>query len=165
MCRGRTLALLAAAVLALAAGIALAGCVVTVLEPEAPQPEPAAPATMTPFPTPAEVAPAHTFTEVGNVGLLEGSHGVTGKGVVAGLQTLIIQGFTFDGKGPAADVRLVMGSDYASPAAVLGVLESRVYDGEMLLYIIPSTVTPENADRLVIYAPETGEVYAETTFH
>lgn len=149
----------------------LAGCVggaVRVSLAPAADPEPApsgAPARQpTAFPTPAEVAPERTFTEVGNVGSLEGTHGVQGQAVVAGLQTLIIQGFTFDGKGPAAEIRLVKAPDYASAAAVLATLEGRPYAGEFLLLTIPSSVTRENADRLVIYAPETGEVYAETTF-
>ena len=96
--------------------------------------------------------------------MLDGTHGVKGKAIVAGLQTLIIKDFTFDGKGPTADARLVKGDDYANPALVVLALEQRPYEGEFLLFTIPSTVAPENADRLVIYAPETGEVYAETTF-
>ncbi|NLD44545.1 MAG: DM13 domain-containing protein [Chloroflexi bacterium] len=121
-------------------------------------------ATVTPLPEPQAPAPEQTFTQVGNVGEFQGSHGVGGKAIVAGLQTLIIQSFTFDGKGPAADLRLVHGDAYAEPAAILGTLEPRAYESEMLLYIIPAEVTPDNADRLVVYAPETGEVYAETTF-
>ncbi len=152
--------------MALAASVALSGCVVTMLDAGPSQAESAStPApTATPFPTPAEVAPEHTFTEVGNVGTLTGTHGVSGKAVVAGLQTLIIQGFSFDGKGSPADLRLVRDGAYTEPAVILATLEPRAYDGEMLLYIIPSSVTSENADRLVVYAPETSEVYAETTF-
>ena len=156
-------------ILLVALCIALSGCVIT-LPPAEEAPLAAAPAaaspapTPTPFPTPAEPAPEQTFTDVGNVGQLDGTHEVAGKAIVAGLQTLIIQGFHFDGKGPAADLRLVRGEDYAAPAAILLPLEARTYAGEFLHMTIPSTVTRENADRLVIYAPETGEVYAETTF-
>jgi len=116
------------------------------------------------FPTAQEPAPEQTFTLVGNVGHLEGDHDVSGKAIVAGLQTLIIQGFTFDGKGPQADLRLVKEQDYARPAAVLIALEQRPYEDEFFLLRIPNSVTRDNADRLVVYAPETGEVYAETTF-
>lgn len=152
--------------------IALCGCIVTTPTPDAllqasePTELPSAtlPPTQTPFPTPEEPAPESTFTDVGNVGQLNGTHGVGGKTIVAGLQTLIIQGFQFDGKGPAADIRLVHGVNYGSPAVILTPLEQRPYEGEFLLFNIPSTVTAENVDRLVIYAPETGEVYAETTF-
>jgi hypothetical protein len=147
----------------------LTACVVSYPEDVAGTQEAALPAPQaypepTSMPTAAGPAPERTFTDVGNVGHLEGPHDVAGKAIVAGLQTLIIQGFHFDGKGPAADVRLVQGEDYATPAAILLPLEARVYADEVLLFTIPSTVAPENADRLVIYAPETGEVYAETTF-
>ncbi|NLD73619.1 MAG: DM13 domain-containing protein [Chloroflexi bacterium] len=150
------------------------GCIVTTPTPLAEPAGATAPATLapeatplpaaTPFPTPNEPAPETTFTAVGNVGMLSGTHGVEGKAIVAGLQTLIIKGFTFDGKGPLADARLVKGDDYENPGMVLLTLEQRPYEGEFLLFNIPSTVTAENVDRLVIYAPETGEVYAETTF-
>lgn len=146
---------------ALAISALLAGC--QALSPasapvaEAPTPAP------TTIPTAAEPAPEKTFTEVGDVGQLTGSHGIAGKAIIAGLQTLIIQGFTYDGKAPA-DMRLVMGDDAANPAAILGTLEERAYEQEFLLYTIPSSVTRDNADRLVVYAPETGEVLAEATF-
>jgi len=120
--------------------------------------------TTTQFPTPSEQAPESTFTSVGNVAFLEGAHGVSGKAIVAGLQTLILTQFTFDGKGPKADIRLVQGQDYDHPAAVLLELEQRPYDGQALIMIIPSSAGPGTADRIVVYVPETGEVYAESTF-
>lgn len=120
--------------------------------------------TPTPFPTPNEPAPERTFTAVGNVAELNGSHGITGRAVVAGLQTLIIQSFTFDGKGPQADIRLVKGQDYKNPAIVLLKLDQRAYEGEVLLLLIPSTVQPGSADSIAVYCPETDEVYASGLF-
>ena len=161
------LSLIGSALLALL----VVACGTTLVVPQTVEPTPQATAAPvptqvapSPFPKPAEAAPERTFTDVGDVGHLSGDHGIAGKAIVAGLQTLIIQGFTFDGKGSAADIRLVKGQDYETPAAVLTVLESRAYDREMLLFVIPNQVTPETADRIVVYAPETGEVYAETTF-
>ncbi len=119
--------------------------------------------TSTPFPTPAEAAPEETFTRVGNVAHLDGQHGVSGKAIVAGLQTLIIQTFTFDGKGPRADIRLVQGQNYAEPAVVLLELD-RPYEGEFLRIIIPSSVGPDDADSIAVYCEETGEVYAAAKF-
>ena len=118
----------------------------------------------TPFPTPDEPAPDETFAGVGNVANLAGQYGVSGKAVVAGLQTLIIQGFNYDGKGSAPDIRLVLGQDYASPAVVLLQLEDRPYESELLLMQIPSSVGPGVADTIAVYAPETGEVYAAARF-
>jgi len=159
-------------VLGLVLAVLLAACQIQVDPQWSPaEPEPptstvgqALAATATPFPDSQEPAPEQTFTLVGNVGHLEGDHDVSGKAIVAGLQTLIIQGFTFDGKGPQADLRLVKEQDYARPAAVLIALEQRPYEDEFFLLRIPNSVTRDNADRLVVYAPETGEVYAETTF-
>ena len=118
----------------------------------------------TPFPTPAEPAPERTFAQVGSVAHFSGGHGVSGKAIVAGLQTLIIQEFSFDGKGPAADIRLVKGEAYDQPAAVLVELEPKAYDGEFMLTIIPSAAGPGTADSIAVYAPETGEVYAVGRF-
>lgn len=114
-------------------------------------------------PTSGELAPEETFTQVGNVATLTGDHGVTGKAIVAGLQTLIIQGFSFDGKGSAVELRLVMGQNYANPALVLP-LELRAYDKEMLTFSIPAKVGPGSADSIVVYCPETAQAYAVAQF-
>ena len=120
--------------------------------------------TLTPFPTLAELAPKATFTKVGNVAQLSGEHGVSGKAVVAGLQTLIIQGFNFDGKGPKADIRIVKGEDHAQPAAILLELDQQPYDNRLLLMNIPSSAEPGSADSIAVYCPETGETYAVAVF-
>jgi hypothetical protein len=111
------------------------------------------------------LAPEETFSSVGNVAELSGTHDVAGKAIVAGLQTIIIQGFTFDGKGPQADLRLIKGDDAANPAAILLVLEQRPYAGEFLLVRIPAAVGPGAADSLAVYCPETGETYGVGRFH
>ena len=118
----------------------------------------------TPFPKANEPAPEKIFTAVGNVATLSGEHGVSGQSIVAGLQTMIIQVFNYDGKGPSADIRLVKGEDYENPVAILLELEQRVYQDEMLLMIIPSAAGPGKADRIVVYCPETATVYAWNTF-
>ena len=118
----------------------------------------------TPFPTAAEVAPEETFARVGDVALLSGEHGISGKAIVMGLQTLIIQSFNFDGKGPVVDIRLVKGEDYEHPAAILIELEQRTYGNELVYAIIPSAAGPGTADRIAVYNTETGEVYAWATF-
>ncbi|MBN1401914.1 MAG: DM13 domain-containing protein [Anaerolineae bacterium] len=135
-------------------------------------PEPTLPATPTPtvmpsptsLPTPAESAPAAAFASVGSSARLEGSHEISGKAVIAGLQTLIIQAFTFDGKGPRPDVRLVLGDDVENPAAILTELEPRRYDRELVFTHVPSSVTSATADSIAIYCPETKETYAIAEF-
>jgi hypothetical protein len=157
---------------ALAAAL-LAGCVpfITPLPRDftpqvAETPTPAVTATpaATPFPTPAEVAPEQTFTAVGDVAILEGEHGVSGKAIVMGLQTLIIQVFNYDGKASQADIRLVKGEDYDNPAAILVELEQRPYEDEIIFASIPASVGPDAADTIAVYNPETGEVYASSEF-
>lgn len=130
----------------------------------APTTAPTAPPANTLIPTPDEVAPEETFAKVGNIAALKGDHGVEGKAMVAGLQTLIIQGFKFDGKGPQADVRLVLGDKVEEPAAILLALESRSYDNEMVVLRIPNAAGPGTANSIAIYCPETGETYALAKF-
>lgn len=118
----------------------------------------------TPFPTANEPAPEFTFTSVGNVARFKGIHDVSGTAVVAGLQTLIIQGFNFDGKGPKADIRLVKGDDFANPVWIIKELEQRPYQNEIVFAHIPSSLQPGSADSIAVYCPETGEVYASAVF-
>lgn len=139
-------------------GMRLADATATPVPTATPSPPP------TPFPTAQEVAPEKTFTAVGNVAILSGEHGVSGKAIVMGLQTLIIQGFNYDGKGPRADIRLVKGEDYEGPAAILTELDQRPYEDELVYAIIPSSAGPGTADRIAVYCPETGQVYAWSTF-
>jgi len=120
--------------------------------------------TRTPYPTPDGVAPEKTFAEVGTVAKFEGTHGVSGKAVIAGLQTLIIQRFSFDGKGPKVDIRLVKDANYEEPVVVLAELDARVYEAETLLVRIPAAAGPDTVDSLVIYCPETQEVYGTASF-
>jgi hypothetical protein len=142
------------------------GSAATPMPREATAPAPATPAVPTPtaVPTANEPAPAETFVQVGSVAQLAGQRGIQGKAIVAGLQTLIIQDFSFDGKGPQADIRLVKGQDYAQPALILLELAARAYDHETLHITIPSSVGPGAADSLAVYCRETGEVYAVGRF-
>ena len=117
-----------------------------------------------PFPTPDEVAPEETFRQVGSVAHLSGAHGVSGKAVVAGLQTLIIQGFSYDGKGSQADIRLVKGDELDDPAHVLIELEDRTYDAEFFLFQIPSSLERGSADRIVVYSRADGKAYGVGIF-
>lgn len=132
--------------------------------PDSPHPTGTAVPSPTPFPVANEPAPERTFAKVGSVVQLESTYGISGKAIVAGLQTLIIQGFHYDGKGPRLDIRLVKGEEYENPVAILLELEPRAYRGELLYVIIPSSAGPGTADTIAVYSPETGEAYAMATF-
>jgi len=117
----------------------------------------------TPFPTIDEIAPESTFVEVGSIATLSGE-GVSGHAVVAGLQTLIIRSFTFDGKDTTADIRLIDSNTPDEPIAILTQLEKRAYDGELLLLIIPEGPVDTRADAIAVYATEGQQVLASGIF-
>jgi len=81
-------------------------------------------------------------------------HGVLGKAVMAGLQTIIISEFSYDGQGPVADIRLVKQGDFDNAVAVLVKLEQRAYDRELLVLTVPSHLPPWAADSIAVYCPE-----------
>jgi len=127
--------------------------------------EPTATPIPTEVPTPTlEPAPEAIFAPVGYRAVFSGDHGVSGKAVVAGLQTMIILGMNFDGKGPQADLRLVLGDDYDNPIVILTELEQRPYEAEFLQLRIPAEAAPGTADSIAVYCPETGTAYAVAVF-
>ena len=127
--------------------------------------EPTATPLPTEVPTPTlEPAPEAIFASVGDRAVFSGDHDASGKAVIAGLQTMIILGFNFDGKGPQADLRLVRGNDYDNPAAILVTLEARPYAQEFLQLRIPAEAAPGTADSIAVYCPETETAYAVAKF-
>ena len=118
--------------------------------------------TETVSPTALNGAPEATFTGVGNTATFTGLNATEGKAVVAGLQTLIILAFHFDGK-VKADIRLVKGTDYAKAIYVFSQLD-RAYDAETLQFTIPAHLAPGLADTIAIYATETNQVLAAAVF-
>ena len=113
-------------------------------------------------PTALNGAPEATFAQVGSTATFTGLNAIEGKAVVAGLQTLIILAFHFDGK-VKADIRLVKGTDYAKPIYIFSELD-RAYDAETLQFTIPAHLAPGLADTIAIYATETNQVLAAAVF-
>ncbi|MCE5259586.1 MAG: hypothetical protein LLG44_11115 [Chloroflexi bacterium] len=113
-------------------------------------------------PTEEGGAPEATFTEVGSTATLSGQNGAAGKAVVAGLQTLIIVSFSFDGKAQA-DLRLVKASDPGTAAYVLTKLE-RTYSNETLQFTIPGELGPGTADSIAVFDIKSGQALAIATF-
>jgi hypothetical protein len=118
--------------------------------------------TETVSPTALGGAPEDTFIAVGSTAPLTGLNGIEGKAVVAGLQTLIILGFHFDGK-VKADIRLVKGTDYATAVYVFTQLD-RAYDAETLQFTIPGHLAPGSADTIAVYDTESNQVLAAGIF-
>jgi len=107
-------------------------------------------------------APPETFTDIGTTATLAGSHGITCRVCVAGLQTLIIWGFTYDGTGVGTvDIRLLNRNE---TVAKLKVLDSRAYDGSEPLYLcIPYELRDGDADRIAVCSTSDG-IYAVGIF-
>ena len=120
------------------------------------------PPTPTPkvWPTSQTPAPELAVLPVGYTATFqETQHGVIGKAVMAGLQTMIISAFSFDGQGPAAEIRLVKQGNWDVAVAVLLQLEQRPYDKELLVMEVPSHLEPMQADSIAVYCPETKTLY------
>jgi len=124
------------------------------------------PATPTPkmWPTASTPAPEEPVIPVGYTATLQDTqHGVSGKAVMAGLQTIIFSEFNFDGQGPPADLRLVKEGNWDSAETILLKLE-RPYDKELLVMTIPSDLQPWQADSIAVYCSETKALYGWARF-
>lgn len=107
------------------------------------------------WPTSSTPAPEEPVIPVGHTTTLQDTqHGVSGKAVMAGLQTILINEFTYDGQGPAVDVRLVKEGDLGEAVVVLGKLEQKPYDRELLIFTVPSDLKPGDADSISVYCSE-----------
>ena len=116
--------------------------------------------TPTPFPTSMTPAPEEAFFELGSKAILQGEgHNVAGSAMVAGLQTIVMRGFTYDASCDEADIRLGLGDNFDEPAAVLTVLEDRAYKDEILVLTVPRDVEPGQADSIAVYCTASGEVH------
>ena len=124
-------------------------------------PQPTDTPTVTPlpsrYPTSTTPAPEEAFTEVGSIADFSGES-TSGRAVVAGLQTIVIREFVFDGQCTKADIRLGKEGQFDQPAGILTTLEARPYNKETLVLTIPLEVTPDKADSIAVYCVETGEV-------
>ena len=122
--------------------------------------------TPTPFPTSMTPAPEEAFFELGSKATLQGeSHNVAGSAMVAGLQTIVVRGFTYDGACEGADIRLGMVDNFDEPAGVLMVLENRAYNDEILVLTVPNHVELGEADSLAVYCSATSEVHGWGQFN
>lgn len=127
--------------------------------------------TMTLTPTPTLVptsttpAPEETFVEVGSKATFQSeAHDVTGTATVAGLQTIVLRGFSYSAGCKEVDIRLGLADNFDEPAAVLVLLESRVYSDEILVLIVPNHVEPGEADSICVYCSASEEVLASGKF-
>jgi len=116
--------------------------------------------TPTLVPTSMTPAPEEAFFEIGSKAILQGeAYDVAGSAMVAGLQTIVMRGFTYDASCDEADIRLGLGDNFDETAAVLMVLEDRAYKDEILVLTVPSDVEPGQANSIAVYCTASGEVH------
>jgi hypothetical protein len=117
--------------------------------------KPSATPTMKVWPTASTPAPDEPVIPIGYSAVFQDTqHAVSGKAVMAGLQTIVISGFTYDGQSPPVDIRLVKGEDLDHAVAILARLEQRAYEQEWLVLTVPSHLKPGDADSIAVYCEE-----------
>jgi len=95
------------------------------------------------------VAPPETFARVGETADLYG-YGMSGRVTVAGLQTIILRNFSYDGSAGTVDIRLVNRGDYENPVAKYDVLGCA--NGEWFRLCIPGWLRRGDADRIAVFS-------------
>ena len=93
--------------------------------------------------------PWETFAKVGSVANYAGFNGMSGKAIVAGLQTLAVL-MNSDGT-TSAEIWLCKWPDLETPVWIVGELDQRVYDHEWLWVTIPWWLYDGSADTIVIF--------------
>lgn len=78
--------------------------------------------------------------------------------MVAGLQTIVLREFDFDGQCSSADIRLGKQGEFDKSPAVLLELEPRPYAKELFVLTIPPGITADDADSIAVYCRDTEEV-------
>ena len=119
-------------------------------------------ATPPPPPTPLPTA-SGPFLPVGHEAEIEGqAHGVAGTARVLGDRQILIRGFSYDGKGKNADIRLAREGQFDQPLAVLAQLDEAVQTA--LLLSVPPDVEFGAAEVIVVYSQSEGKAYGVGKF-
>jgi len=127
---------------------------------------PLPPGVPTPIPTPVEVAPECTFTDVGNTARFTGPHGLSGLIVVAGLQTIVIPGFCWNGEPEQLKIEMLHedAEGYLETVAVLTRLRQYRYVNRILVLQVPAWIGHEDASIVAFRGARTGTTYVIVEF-
>jgi len=127
---------------------------------------PLPPGVPTPIPTPVEIAPERTFTDVGNTAWFTGPHGLSGTIVVAGLQTIVIPDFCWEGE--PEQLKIVMlhedADGYLETVATLTRLRQYRYVNRILVLRVPAWIGHEDASIVAFRGARTGTTYVMAEF-
>ncbi len=107
------------------------------------------------WPTSSTPAPEEPVIRVGDVAVLGDTlSGVAGKAIMAGLQTIILNNFSYDGSCGNVEVRLVKEESRETVVSVLGRVETRPYDNETLIFTVSSDLQPGSANSILLHCAE-----------
>jgi len=137
---------------------------------DAPTPSPATstPAlipTVTPQPPPPPLPTASgPFLPIGYVAELQGqAHGVAGQARVVADRQILVRGFSYDGQGQDADIRLAREGQLDQPLAVLTKLD-RSFQNSALVLAVPPDLKPGVAEVIAVYSAAEGKAYGVGKF-
>jgi hypothetical protein len=117
------------------------------------------------WPTSSTPAPEEPVIRVGDVAVLQDTKsGVSGKAIMAGLQTIILNNFTYDGSCATLEVRLAKAASRDTVVGLLGTVEKRAYSNEALVLTVPSDLKPGAADSILLYCTESATTLGWGTF-
>jgi hypothetical protein len=117
------------------------------------------------WPTSSTPAPEEPVIRVGDAAVLQDTkNGMSGKAIMAGLQTIILNNFSYDGSCATLEVRLVKSESRDTVVSVLGRVEKRSYSNEALVFTVPSDLKPGAADSILLYCTESATTLGWGTF-
>ncbi|MGQ9594549.1 MAG: DM13 domain-containing protein [Anaerolineae bacterium] len=146
--------------------LALSGCGGGGEPSPAPTPTPALIPTATPpLPPAPPPTPAGPFLPKGYVAQFQGGeHGIAGQARVVADRQVLIQGFSYDGQGKGADIRLARQGQLDPPLAILMADLRGPYQNTALLLTVPPDLRPGAAEVIAVYSAAEGRAYAVGVF-
>lgn len=153
-------------VLLLGAALILSACGGGGKPPSGPTSTPALIPTATPAPPPTPLpTPAGPFLPLGYVAQFqEAEHGIAGLARVIGDREILVQGFSYDGQGKGADIRLARQGQLDSPLAILIPNLEGPYTKTALVLTVPPDVSPGVVQVIAVYSAAEGRAYAVGVF-
>jgi len=132
----------------------------------APTPTPALIPTATPPAPPAPPpTPAGPFLPKGYVAQFQqAEHGITGQARVVADRQILLQGFSYDGQGKGADIRLARQGQLDPPLAILMPDLGGPYQNTALALTVPPDLPPGAAEVIAVYSAVEKRAYAVGVF-
>ncbi|MGC8836946.1 MAG: DM13 domain-containing protein [Anaerolineae bacterium] len=115
-------------------------------------------------PTPPPT-PAGPFLPRGYVAQFQqAEHGITGQARVVADRQILVHGFSYDGQGKGADIRLARQGQLDQPLAILMADLAGPYQNTALVLTVPPEVPPGAAEVIAVYSAAERRAYAVGVF-